>query len=192
MATIPTLGIRNLWRGVALVLLPAAAAVTSATMWRSWREGMYVEASAGQIAAVAAIKLMHYLAGAFMALYLFVFDRRFDVTYAWFYMLVVLHWVVLGECVLSFLERWVLDPSYRIGRQPHAMINQQIGVLPMLVVRVASMATIAVVAVRSVYPANAGLAVLIILASLVLESGNAWARLITFYLGGGASAGPTP
>ena len=48
-------------------------------------------------------------------MYFFIFSPRYDALYLILWVLMVLHWMVIGECILSYIEKHMIDPQYRIG-----------------------------------------------------------------------------
>lgn len=67
------------------------------------------------------LKIIHILLGVFLGFYVFLFPTRttYDVVFLILYFGMVGHWLLLkDECILSYLEAKVLDPSYILGSQP--------------------------------------------------------------------------
>ena len=63
--------------------------------------------------------ILHWAITAFMMLYVFL---RKNKTYDWFYIttvsFIILHWILSNECIISFFEKVIVDPSYWFGKDP--------------------------------------------------------------------------
>jgi hypothetical protein len=77
---------------------------------------------------VTIITFIHYYTTVSSLLYPFIFSARYDLAFIIVAGLTVLHWLILHECVLSYLEKVLLDPSYSMGydKYRHPFINDLI------------------------------------------------------------------
>lgn len=67
------------------------------------------------------LKAAHIAIAMFQLTYLFLFDARYDLLLIASNFVVTLHWLFLrNECIMSYLERKVLEPDYVLGSDPYA------------------------------------------------------------------------
>jgi len=45
-------------------------------------------------------------------------NKKYDTVYLVTFILLVSHWILLGECIISYLEKCIMDDSYTIGKEP--------------------------------------------------------------------------
>lgn len=65
------------------------------------------------------IQFLHFLVDVFNMTYIFVFPSYYDVYYASWLLAQTLHWLVLkNECIVSYIEKKILDPTYELGSEP--------------------------------------------------------------------------
>jgi hypothetical protein len=58
---------------------------------------------------------VHYWVTVVFLMYPFIFSSRYDAFYLILSVLLMMHWVVVGECILSFIEKKMIDPQYQMG-----------------------------------------------------------------------------
>ena len=66
-------------------------------------------------------KLLHILNEIFMASYIFIFrTNKYDIIFISYVFLIAIHWLFLkNECLLSVIEKKLLDKNYEIGKTPN-------------------------------------------------------------------------
>lgn len=70
--------------------------------------------------ALFVLRWLHVSANLFVVAYPWVFDERYDGAFLVIWALLALSWFSLkSECILSFLEKKIIQPSYRLGADPH-------------------------------------------------------------------------
>lgn len=58
---------------------------------------------------------LHFLFSLVGSYWAFIFTSRLDVWYLGIGLLILVHHIVLRECILNYFEKRILDPSYRMG-----------------------------------------------------------------------------
>jgi hypothetical protein len=68
------------------------------------------------------ILFFHLLLDIFNCIYIFIFPTKYDIYYASWILFVVVHWLLLKrECIISYIEKRILDPNYIFGSNPRYM-----------------------------------------------------------------------
>ena len=66
------------------------------------------------------VKTIHILNEIFLCTYFIIFPISYDIYFAIYLLLIMIHWIVLkNECILSYLEKKILDKNYELGSMPH-------------------------------------------------------------------------
>lgn len=76
------------------------------------------------------VRSMHYFTLFNMIAYIFIYAPESDWVYLFFVAVVTMHWIFIeNECILTYWESKLLDPSYRMGDDPykHVFIKLIIG-----------------------------------------------------------------
>ena len=84
------------------------------------------EQSSKYILLIYLIRFVHYCTFIFSIIYPYIFEKKYDVYYLLFGILLMIHWVLLkNECILSIFEKKLLDNKYTIGSnaQCHPFID---------------------------------------------------------------------
>jgi hypothetical protein len=62
------------------------------------------------------LRWFHFYFIFFACFYPFIFSNSYDLFYLIIILLLVIHWNTFkGECILSYFEKKILDPSYKLG-----------------------------------------------------------------------------
>jgi hypothetical protein len=63
------------------------------------------------------LRILHILNDLFVSLYIFIFrTTKYDIYYLSYVMLIYVHWFIFnGECLLSYMEKKLLDIKYKMG-----------------------------------------------------------------------------
>ena len=69
---------------------------------------------------VMTVAFLHFVTTVFTMGYPFIFNRRYDLPYIIIYTLIILHWVVFSECILSYFEKVLIDPTYVLSSDKNA------------------------------------------------------------------------
>ena len=64
---------------------------------------------------ITLIGYVHYWVTLVMLSYPFIFSSRYDPLFLILSVLLMIHWVVIGECILSYIEKKMIDPQYPMG-----------------------------------------------------------------------------
>lgn len=65
------------------------------------------------------IQFLHVLIDVFNCTYIFIFPSYYDIYYASWILIQTLHWIALkNECIVSYIEKKIMDPSYELGSKP--------------------------------------------------------------------------
>lgn len=64
------------------------------------------------------IRFLHYFSTFFLCFYYFIFNTKYDLYYLILYTLLVLHWVVTNDCLLSNLEMSYYSENKTLGDNP--------------------------------------------------------------------------
>lgn len=65
------------------------------------------------------IRFFHYCTFTFSIIYIFLFGMEYDIYYFCCSALLWFHWQLFNnECVLTLIEKQILDPNYRMGDKP--------------------------------------------------------------------------
>lgn len=62
------------------------------------------------------IRFLHYMVSAYLSLYYFIFNTQYDLYYLGIYFVIILHWLVANECVLSYWEMTHYVDKYKLGQ----------------------------------------------------------------------------
>ncbi len=72
------------------------------------------------------IRSLQYLNEIFFSLYAFVSPKKYDIYFAVFMFFMSIHWVFLkDECILSYLEKKLMDPNYELGSDPKKHVYRE-------------------------------------------------------------------
>ena len=68
------------------------------------------------------IKFIHTLNEFFFMFYVFIFkNNKYDIYYAIYFFFIFIHWLLLNnECILSYIEKKILDKDYILGNSPYS------------------------------------------------------------------------
>jgi hypothetical protein len=67
---------------------------------------------------------LHYLIEIFYTTYIFIFPKKFDIYFSLFIFIICLHWIIFkNECILSYIEKKIIDPNYILGSTPNNHIH---------------------------------------------------------------------
>lgn len=70
----------------------------------------------GPNAALFAVRWVHSVIMLFNLLYIFMFDKKYDLLYLILFNFIIVHWLFFkNECVLSYIEKKIIDKNYKIG-----------------------------------------------------------------------------
>jgi hypothetical protein len=58
---------------------------------------------------------VHFWVTVIIFMYAVIFSSRYDALYLILSVLLIMHWVVIGECILSYIEKKMIDPQYKLG-----------------------------------------------------------------------------
>lgn len=73
------------------------------------------------------IRYLHYLVELFIATYIFIFPKKFDLYYSIFNFILCFHWIIFkNECILSYLEKKFINPNYVLGSHPKKHIHRNV------------------------------------------------------------------
>jgi hypothetical protein len=65
------------------------------------------------------VQFTHFLIDVFTVTYIFLFNQKYDIYFSIIILLQTLHWGFLNnECLLSYIEKKLIDPNYKIGEKP--------------------------------------------------------------------------
>ncbi len=68
------------------------------------------------------IKSFHLFNDLFVALYIFLFPKKYDLIYVIYIFLISLHWVIFkNECIISYFEKKSLNKNYVLGSLPYEL-----------------------------------------------------------------------
>jgi hypothetical protein len=73
------------------------------------------------------IHFFHLLVDIFNSIYIFIFPPIYDIYFSLWMFLVTLHWALLKrECILSYIEKKLINPKYKLGDDPYNLPYQDI------------------------------------------------------------------
>ena len=65
------------------------------------------------------MQLCHFFVDCFNMSYVFLFNPIFDIYFVIWLLLQTIHWGVLkNECIVSYIEKKLLNPNYELGSKP--------------------------------------------------------------------------
>jgi hypothetical protein len=64
------------------------------------------------------IRFLHYFSTFFFCLYYFIFNTKYDLYYLFLYVMLVLHWLVTNDCILSNWEMKYYNYKQKLGETP--------------------------------------------------------------------------
>lgn len=86
---------------------------------------LYIAASAlafpksEQTASLFLVRWLHFSANLFVLLYPFVFNRRYDGLFLCIWLALGASWIIMrNECLLTYVEKKLLNPDYDLGATP--------------------------------------------------------------------------
>jgi hypothetical protein len=73
------------------------------------------------------LQLLHILNDVFLASYVFLFPKKFDLYFMIYSVLIKIHWLFLqDECILSVIEKKLENKNYVIGSEPYRQPYQDL------------------------------------------------------------------
>jgi len=67
---------------------------------------------------ILAVRFIHYFATFYFCFYYFIFNTKYDLYYLCIYVLLILHWLVTNDCVLSNWEMSYYSETQKLGETP--------------------------------------------------------------------------
>jgi hypothetical protein len=68
------------------------------------------------------VMFLHILVDLFSMTYILIFNQAYDIFYAFWILIQTMHWAILkNECSLSYIEKRIIDPHYKLGSIPFDM-----------------------------------------------------------------------
>ena len=67
---------------------------------------------------ILCVRFLHYFATFYFCLYYFIFNTKYDIYYLCLYVILVLHWLVTNDCVLSNWEMSYYSKKQTLGGTP--------------------------------------------------------------------------
>ena len=67
---------------------------------------------------ILAVRFLHYFATFYFCLYYFLFNTKYDLYYLCLYTILVLHWLITNDCVLSNWEMSYYSNKQELGKTP--------------------------------------------------------------------------
>ena len=65
------------------------------------------------------IKTIHIINDIFFSTYIFIFDKKYDIYFVIYILILVTHWTLLkNECILSYIEKKLINKNYKLGEDP--------------------------------------------------------------------------
>ncbi len=64
---------------------------------------------------ILVVRFLHYLTTFFYSLYYFIFNEKYDLIYLCLYVGLILHWLIINDCILSSWEMYYYDKEKRLG-----------------------------------------------------------------------------
>ena len=65
------------------------------------------------------IQFIHFLIDSFNMTYIFLFSAVYDIYFVTWIFLQTVHWGLLkNECIVSYIEKKIIDPNYELGENP--------------------------------------------------------------------------
>jgi len=65
------------------------------------------------------IQFIHFLIDSFNMTYIFIFSAVYDIYFVIWIFLQTVHWGLLkNECIVSYIEKKMIDPNYELGENP--------------------------------------------------------------------------
>lgn len=72
-----------------------------------------------QFILLAVLFIIHWAVTIFMSGYVFIRkNARYDLLYLCIVGGIILHWILSSECIISYLEKKIMDSSYQLGQKP--------------------------------------------------------------------------
>jgi len=72
-------------------------------------------------------QLIHLLVDLFVMTYAIIFNSIYDIYFICFILSQILHWGLLkNECIISYIEKKIIDPNYELGSQPFWSPHRQL------------------------------------------------------------------
>lgn len=103
-----------------LGLLPISVAIGTWSTWAATKAHRHV-LPAWRVLACGIVKVAHIEVVAFMLSYAAVFHQRYDPVFLAIYFAMGLHWKLFkDECISSYIESKVIDPTYHLGDNPYS------------------------------------------------------------------------
>ena len=76
--------------------------------------------------ALELVMFVHILIDLFSMTYILIFNQAYDIYYAFWILLQTMHWAILkNECSLSYIEKRIIDPRYKLGSRPFDMPHNE-------------------------------------------------------------------
>jgi hypothetical protein len=73
------------------------------------------------------VRYLHYLIEIFYTTYIFIFPKKFDLYFSLTIFILCFHWIIFKhECILSYLEKQIIDPNYELGSDPKKHIHREL------------------------------------------------------------------
>lgn len=98
------------------------------------------------------LNLIHNINDFFIISYVFIFKtNQYDLYFSIYLFAIVLHWLLLkNECILSYLEKKIIDKNYVLGSKPFEHPYSEIIPFPLLIItRIIKIYNIIVVILRN-------------------------------------------
>lgn len=65
------------------------------------------------------IQFVHFLIDSFNMSYIFIFSAVYDIYFVTWIFLQTVHWGLLkNECIVSYIEKKIINPNYELGENP--------------------------------------------------------------------------
>ena len=65
-------------------------------------------------------RFLHYLIIIFNIFYVVIFTAKSDIVFLIYAIMLIMHWIFCyGECILTYMEKKLLNPGYKIGEAPY-------------------------------------------------------------------------
>ena len=73
------------------------------------------------------VQFCHLFVDIFNSIYIFIFPPIYDIYFSLWMFSVTLHWALLKrECILSYIEKKLINPKYKLGDDPYNLPYQAI------------------------------------------------------------------
>lgn len=71
------------------------------------------------------VQFCHLFVDIFNSIYIFIFPPIYDIYFSLWIFSVILHWALLKrECILSYIEKKLINPKYKLGDDPNHLPYQ--------------------------------------------------------------------